>query len=67
MSPRRAWPDPFFPPLPRTVADPHQVRLVDSRFVMENGRVEVRYGDPERPADAGAVASAAAPPTAPSR
>ncbi|MER5780579.1 hypothetical protein ABT104_02450 [Streptomyces mobaraensis] len=42
----------------RTVKDPRRVRLVDSDFTRRNPRVEIRYGDPDRPRAAEVVATA---------
>ncbi|ARZ71752.1 cytotoxic protein [Streptomyces albireticuli] len=42
----------------RTVVHPGQVRLVDTDFMRSHPRVEVRYGDPDRPDRARVVASA---------
>ncbi|MFI0742558.1 hypothetical protein ACH4PU_31445 [Streptomyces sp. NPDC021100] len=42
----------------RTVKDPRRVRLVDSDFTRRNPRVEVRYGNPDRPREAHVVATA---------
>ncbi|MGW1072022.1 hypothetical protein [Streptomyces sp. NPDC002537] len=42
----------------RTVDHPEQVRLIDSDFIRSHPRVEVRYGNPEQPRKAKAVASA---------
>ncbi|MBC2875723.1 MULTISPECIES: hypothetical protein [Streptomyces] len=42
----------------RTVKDPRRVRLVDSDFTRRNPRVEVRYGNPDRPREADVVATA---------
>nr|BBA30762.1 hypothetical protein [Streptomyces sp. HA201] len=42
----------------RTVDQPAQVRLVDTDFMRSHPRVEVRYGDPERPDRARVIASA---------
>ncbi|MCH0541453.1 hypothetical protein I3F58_18185 [Streptomyces sp. MUM 203J] len=42
----------------RTVDHPGQVRLVDTDFMRSHPRVEVRYGDPDRPDRARVVATA---------
>ncbi|WP_171166551.1 hypothetical protein [Streptomyces sp. I05A-00742] len=42
----------------RTVKDPRQVRMVDSDFLRTHPRVEVRYGNPDRPRKAAVVATA---------
>ncbi|MGI5339256.1 hypothetical protein ACQEVS_18640 [Streptomyces sp. CA-181903] len=42
----------------RTVKDPRRVRLVDSDFTRRNPRVEIRYGNPDRPREADVVATA---------
>ncbi|MBZ4318228.1 hypothetical protein [Streptomyces huiliensis] len=42
----------------RTVKNPRQVRLVDSDFTRRNARIEIRYGNPERPRQADVVATA---------
>ncbi|WP_159395378.1 hypothetical protein [Streptomyces albireticuli] len=42
----------------RTVRDPHRVVIADSGFMRSHPRVEVRYGNPDRPKRAFTVATA---------
>ncbi|WP_189059277.1 hypothetical protein [Longimycelium tulufanense] len=42
----------------RTVSGPYQVQIIDTEFLRSHPRVEVRYGNPDRPEQARVIASA---------